>query len=121
MKQTLILDWLPTDLNTYIDALNAHRMKGAQIKKDETERVWAECKVQGLKPMKGKVFIKYFWYTPRRLDPDNIRFASKYINDGLVRAGVIKDDSLKYIAGLADEFIVDTADQVTIDISTYDE
>lgn len=43
----------------------------------------------------------------RRRDMDNVAFAKKFILDGLVRAGVIRDDTPRYIAGLSDRFAYD--------------
>lgn len=40
-------------------------------------------------------------------DPDNITGGQKFILDGLVRGGVIPDDSQKYIAGIIHRFRVD--------------
>jgi Holliday junction resolvase RusA-like endonuclease len=36
----------------------------------------------------------------RRRDPDNLIAAMKPIIDGIVKAGVIEDDSIEYVAGL---------------------
>lgn len=49
-------------------------------------------------PFAGKVWIEYCWVVRNwRRDPDNIFTAAKFINDALVRAKVIKDDSLNVI------------------------
>ena len=34
-------------------------------------------------------------------------FGKKFINDGLVKAGVLKDDSRKYIDGFTEQFLID--------------
>lgn len=59
-------------------------------------------------PAYERVNITITWYEPnRRRDPDNITGGQKFILDGLVRGGVIPDDSQKYIAGIIHRFRVD--------------
>jgi Holliday junction resolvase RusA-like endonuclease len=49
-------------------------------------------------PAYNRVDITITWYEPdRRRDPDNITGGTKFILDSLVVAGVIKDDSQRYI------------------------
>lgn len=53
--------------------------------------------------------MQYTWYEPdRRRDMDNISsFGRKVIQDGLVKAGVLKNDGWKQIARFSDDFFVD--------------
>ena len=44
---------------------------------------------------KSKVTIMYYFKDKRRRDPDN--YSGKFILDGLVRSGIIKDDSFDCI------------------------
>lgn len=98
-----------TDLNTYVNAERSNRFKAAKIKKDETERVIMACYEQ----LKGitidyPVDVYIHWVVKnRRKDPDNIAFAKKFILDGLVKSGVLVQDSQKYIMSFADTFEVD--------------
>lgn len=47
---------------------------------------------------KYPVQLNITWYEPNdRKDIDNITFATKFIQDSLVRAGILEDDSRKYI------------------------
>lgn len=98
-----------TDLNQYIKALNNNRYAGSKIKKEETERVYWECKQQKTKPINSfPVLITYNWYSKnKRKDIDNVAFSKKFINDGLVMAGVLPDDSRKFISGFKDNFFID--------------
>lgn len=97
------------DLNTFIDSLKASRWGGQKIKNVETERVAWLAKVQKIAPVQNyPVQIKYVWYMKdRRKDIDNVAFAKKYINDGLVQAGVLENDGQKQIDGFSDEFFID--------------
>lgn len=53
--------------------------------------------------------MKYTWYERnRRRDKDNISsFGRKVIQDGLVKAEIIKNDGWAQIEGFSDEFRVD--------------
>lgn len=86
-------------LNEYIDAERGNRFAAAKIKANETARVKYAC--LGLPPVrKFPVAILFDWYTQNsRKDADNIDFAKKFILDGLVLAGVLPDDSRKYVTG----------------------
>lgn len=66
-------------------------------KKRWNEMVHWICVTEKFKPIEGKavVTIKYFWRTKARRDPDN--YSGKFIMDGIVSAGLIKDDSFQCI------------------------
>ena len=95
-----------TDLNTYINAERSNRFMGAKIKREETERVmWSLTKAPKLK---GKFYMRFCWYSKNsRKDPDNIAFAKKFILDGMVKIGMIENDTQEFIIGLSDSFYVD--------------
>jgi len=105
----LIIQGELCDLNKYIKALNSNRFAGSKIKKEETERVYWECKSQKIKPItKFPIKIHYNWYSPNaRKDTDNVAFSKKFISDGLVMAGILTDDSRKYVNGFSDDFYID--------------
>lgn len=107
--QSVTIDGELTDLNTYIKAMNKNRFAGQQIKNQETELVAWHARLERMKPVeKYPVRIHYTWYSKdKRKDLDNVAFAKKQINDGLVSAGVLVDDSRKYIAGFTDTFEID--------------
>jgi hypothetical protein len=98
-----------TDLNKYIKALNGNRWSGNAIKQLETQRIYFEAKAAKIPAVKRyPVRIVYHWYcADQRKDVDNVAFAKKFINDGLVLAGILENDSRKYIAGFSDEFFID--------------
>jgi Holliday junction resolvase RusA-like endonuclease len=116
-KQTLILHYLPTSLNEYINAERTNKFMGAKIKKEETEKVIIECKFEELQPVRGRVKLFFYWYVKnKKKDPDNIAFAKKFIIDGLVEANVLRNDNLNTIVELRDYFVLDNEDQVIVDI-----
>lgn len=53
-------------------------------------------------------------------DPDNLRgVATKYVLDGLVKAGIIPDDSPKYIHSFEDVFVLDRDNpRIVIDLES---
>lgn len=98
-----------TDLNAYIKAMNSNRFAGNGIKQYETDRVVMEANKQRVPSIDTyPVHIVYRWYPKdRKKDVDNIVFGKKFINDGLVRAGVLENDSQKYLSGMSDFIEVD--------------
>lgn len=98
-----------TDLNTYVDAERTNRFRASSIKRKETERVALEARVAKLpKITTYPIHIAYRWYSKdKRKDVDNVAFAKKFINDGLVLAGVLEGDGRKHVAGFSDTFFID--------------
>jgi hypothetical protein len=50
------------------------------------------------------------------MDLDNKSFSKKMIIDGMVKANVIPDDTLKYVIGFQDEYEIGTQDGVRIEV-----
>lgn len=97
-------------LNDYIDAERSHRQKGANLKRS-TQKIVELCakkQLRGFHP-KGPVWMSYTWYErDKRRDKSNIcAFGRKVIEDGLVKAGVLKNDGWANIEGFSDRFAVD--------------
>jgi len=47
-----------------------------------------------LKPMDKVESITFIWHHPnKRKDFDNVEFSQKFVRDGLVQAGIIKNDN----------------------------
>ena len=95
-------------LNEMIDAAKQGKGKYQPysiMKQTYTDMVaWLAKKL----PAYEKVALIITWYEPdRRRDPDNIMAGQKFILDGMVQAGVIPDDSQKYILGIYHRFKVD--------------
>lgn len=110
-----------TDFNTYLGAINKHYLKGNKIKKSETERVYWECKSQKIRPItKFPVKITYTWFSKNlKKDIDNVAFAKKFINDGIVLAGLLPNDGRKYINSFEDKFEISIEEPgVLVELST---
>jgi len=71
------------------------------------------------RPIRTPVWITYHWYCKdKRKDKSNIAFAKKFIEDGLVNAGVLKNDGWNDIEGFNDRFYIDKQNpRVEVEIS----
>lgn len=98
------------NLNDYISAERANRLKGAKMKADNGNIVALAIRqcLRGVRIDKP-VFMEYKWIEPnKRRDKDNISsFGRKVIQDALVQCGVLKDDGWKHVVGFSDRFEVD--------------
>ncbi len=97
-------------LNEYTNQQRTHWVKGAKAKKQSTNKCKMHVKSamnQGVKfvpPFK----LKFTWYCKdKRQDPDNIAFQKKFILDGMVEAGFIKNDGWQQVTGFEDCFEID--------------
>lgn len=95
-------------LNEIIDAAKQGKGKYqpyAIMKERYTNEIgWLAKKL----PAYNRVDITITWYEPnRRRDPDNVVGGTKFIMDGLVAGGAIKDDSQRYVNSILHNFEVD--------------
>lgn len=108
MKASVIIRGELTDLNSYISAMNRNRFLGNDVKKKQTFLCEMSARESKLKQFIKPVKIQFHWYNKNsRKDIDNIAFSKKFILDGLVNAGVLKNDSRKYVTAFSDFFYID--------------
>ena len=101
-------------LNQYIAKERSNRYVAAKIKKDETNIAYYSLKGKEKIAIPSK--LRFIWHVKdKRTDLDNIAFGKKFILDGFVKAGLIVDDSLKYIYGFVDEIVIDKMEYVEIE------
>lgn len=97
-------------LNDFIQEANRSRHAGNKLKGMYTNIAAAEARRQlrGLK-ITNPVVIEYLWVEKKRIrDKSNIcAFGRKCIEDGLIKAGVLKNDGWREIKGFSDDFVVD--------------
>ena len=96
---TLEIPLTPPSINLY---QHFHWARKRLVKQEWTEWVWALVNQQGRK-LKGckQVHVSATIYFPRgaRRDPQNYAATLyKFLDDGLVQAGVIPDDTAEYIS-----------------------
>lgn len=97
-------------LNEYIAVERSNRYAAAKLKKDTEDYIVTQIKAQIKKSKNKPIFIDpvtvyYFWTVKnKKKDRDNIAFAKKFVQDALVKAGVIKSDGWQYVEGFRDFF-----------------
>lgn len=94
-------------LNEIIDADRSNKYSGAKMKKKHTENIAWIIKASKI-PKHDRIGLRIAFYEPsKRRDKDNIMAGQKFIWDGLVLAGIIKNDGWSEINGLIYAFDVD--------------
>jgi len=100
---------LPPSLNETINLARTSKYAASETKKKWNTIITDNSK--HLKPYSKelKVWLHFTWILKsKRKDFDNVSSGIKYILDGLVLAGVIKNDSQKYVGNrFIHEFIID--------------
>jgi hypothetical protein len=87
-----------TSLNDYINAERTNRYMAASIKQRETALVTKKCIDQHAPKLDKLRSLEFIWKTKdKRQDKDNIAFSKKFILDGMVKAGVIPNDTYKLL------------------------
>lgn len=89
-------------LNEYTSANRTNVYLGNNMKKKtENSIIFAIRQANLPKVDKYPIKLKITWYEPnKRRDLDNIVFATKFIQDALVKAGILENDSQRYIVCL---------------------
>lgn len=103
----IIID-IPGDLvklNEHDNVNRNNKFAGAALKKKMTQQV-ADALVDEDFKITVPVYIGFKWYFSSKHDFDNIRFAAKYVLDGMIKAGVLPNDNQNWVLGFTgDEFI----------------
>ena len=109
MSNILTIKGTLPSLNEYINTERSNRFAASKMKKQWTELVAWEAKAQKIKKFTKPVYMRYTWYCKdTRTDKSNISATGrKFIEDGLVLAGVLQGDGWKHIEGFSDEFKID--------------
>lgn len=120
----LIVAMPEATLNKYITAERQNRIVGANIKKQETSLAAMQIRSamnRGVEPFAWPCKLRFIWHVKnRRQDPDNIAFMKKYILDGMQEAGFIPNDSLRFVTGFTDDFVIDGENIVEIEPEVSD-
>lgn len=94
------------------------RLAWARMKKAWTDSVALLAKAGKLKPV-PRAWLRFRWHEKaRNRDPDNVAAARKFILDGLVVAGVLRDDGWDEIVGFEDSWLVSDKPGVEVIIET---
>lgn len=104
---TIIIPGGLPDLNQIIAESKNHWGSYSSLKKANTQLV-AFCTKQATKQKYKKIDLEITWYCKdRRKDKDNIMAGTKFILDGLVAAGTIKNDGWANVGDINHKFKVD--------------
>jgi len=96
-------------LNEYVNAERTNKYLAAKLKAqvEATLVLVAKSQLRGVR-ITGPVSIHYRWIEPNaRRDKDNVAFAKKFIQDSLVKAGILAGDGWSHIEGFSDAFEID--------------
>jgi Holliday junction resolvase RusA-like endonuclease len=114
--EVIELPFLPPTLNKIINAARSDKYAAAKEKRRWTNEVADAC--QGSHQFKGQVSIDYLWRVKNtKRDPNNISAGTKFIDDGLVAAKIITDDSLEVIVSVSHRYEKAERDSVSITIT----
>lgn len=92
-------------MNEIIAAAKSHYGQYSAQKAENTALV-AAC-AKGL-PKLNAAHIRICWFEPdERRDVDNVASGAKYVLDGIVRAGVLPNDTRKHVLSLTNEVMTD--------------
>lgn len=106
MRQTFTVEGRFVSLNEFY-RLNPYDQ--GRTKREHDERVAWAAKAAKVMPAKGRIKYHVHWVEEnRRRDLDNVAFGKKFVQDGLVKAGIIKNDTHHEIAGFSDSFSYDS-------------
>ncbi len=109
MEYLLTIPGRLCSLNEFIKAERTSKYKAANIKR-ENEDIIIIAIMQQLRGVRIEkpVEIHYTWVEKdKRRDRDNIAFAKKFVQDALVKSGVLKDDGWDDVFGFSDRFEID--------------
>ena len=93
------------DMNNIIKMSKSHYMVYSKMKKKYTEIV--RLSASNLPTVESADFEITWYCKNRRKDKDNIASGQKFIFDGLVNAGVIKNDGWSEIGDVSHKFGID--------------
>ena len=107
MTQRFTIEGRLPSLNEYIRAERSG-WQAANSMKHKFEKLVAGS-AMGLRKISGPVRIRYtFFEKDRRRDKDNVAgVAHKIVQDALVKAGILVNDSWDYVVGFTDDFQID--------------
>jgi Holliday junction resolvase RusA-like endonuclease len=107
MTQSFFITGRLPSLNDVINSNRRSKYLGAELKKNAEQLIAVGIRNARLKPVKSPVWIRYAWKEPnRKRDWDNVVSARKFIQDALVRSGILPGDGQRNIVGFEDRFEV---------------
>jgi Holliday junction resolvase RusA-like endonuclease len=91
------------------------------MKKKWTKLVMKTVDGAKMTPFESSVWIRCVWHEgDRRRDLDNVSAAIKFVLDGLVEMGILKDDSQKYVKGIYHEILTTKDKSYGVEVTIAD-
>ena len=109
----MVIQYKFESLNNYINKCRTNPYYANKIKQKETELV--KLHFIGKKVKNYPITVVFKWHMKSKIADLDGRLA-KNILDGMVRAGTIIDDNVKYIQKIVHEYIQSTKDYVEVNI-----
>ena len=107
MKAKIVIPGELPGMNEIIAAAKQHYGAYSKMKRENTQLVALIAKSKIKKQCK-KIDLEITWICKnKRRDKDNITAGEKFILDGLVQAGVVKNDGWNQIGDISHKFKVD--------------
>jgi len=101
MRQHFTIPFRLPSLNEYVAANRQNPHVGAKLKRETDEAIGWAIKAAHLQPVESPCIVCMIFHEPnRKRDVDNVESAKKYIVDSLVKMGVLKGDSPRYVIGV---------------------
>lgn len=119
MEQLLIVDYIPPTANERENIARTNKFASAKVKKENTQRIANECLKQGLCAFDDNLIVYMdvtFYISNFNRDEDNLIACFKYINDGIVHAGIIGNDTLRHLRFKSFEYVKVKKDEQKIEI-----
>lgn len=114
---------LPPGLNKIINNNRTSKYAGAGMKKTWTNKCHDVCKKQIRQcPIVPVYMAVHYRISTRANDVDNIQSTKKFILDGMVKAGILKDDNFTHIQPMifeTFEFIGTKNKDYTVDVMLF--
>ena len=106
MQWTFVIEGRLPGANEFINAGYRNRFAANSMKAKTEQKVVEAIEKYGRPHFEKPVKLGFVWFEPNgKKDCDNVAFAKKFVQDALVKAGVIEDDSRKYVVGyIGEEF-----------------
>lgn len=108
------IHYIPPNWNEYINMERTNKFKANNLKQQEKQFMWFTCRGKRYEGKYPVHIIVRPHYAAFRQDLDNFRY--KGLLDGLVSAGVLKNDNLKHIQKITIEPIFDNQECTEIEI-----
>lgn len=100
MNQYLVIPFRLPGLNELVEANRRNRHIGAKLKRETDEMIQWTIRAARLKPVTLPCIVNIIFEEPSlRRDHDNVESARKFVLDALVKEGILKGDSPRYVIG----------------------